>query len=634
LRSRPLRTLVLCALLAVAGGWCALRIFSSDARGGRAAASAGSAEIAERPPAVLETPAAVEREALEPEEAPVPVPQLPEEAGGHSGGLDGPVHELDWFARIVDGQSGAPLAGVRVVRIDGDAFDPFDEPGAFADAPSDASGSVRLRFPSQGTFFARAELAGHSTAYAQLEPGHGSPSASFTLLLFRAAALELHATDLGGVPRADLRFRVTHKTINLLQRGFAVRFDESVLETRTDALGTAVLEDLPANVAITARLFDVDELLREERELRLEPGERRTLEWSFGTGCTLEGLALESDGSPAADVHIWLLPDDGDLNVGDRRSGDVIASTRSAADGSFAFEGVGAGSWYVCAQPALSEIAALAVPVLVLPEQERAAVTLTCWRGLYVSGRVLGPGDEVTERSHVFGILVGSTGGRFVVDAETEGGEFSLGPLPPGSYNVRATCFGGPFSDAAIVTAVAGTEDVLLRLGHGASLEVEVLDGRGNPAPGTMVWVLADDGGVAGTIGMVTDAEGKAGLDGRRPGVYTLSASSPAGEFVRVRDVQLVPGATTPIELRMVPSARLRLRVPPERARGLSVRVLQDGHPIAFGLLGGDPLVTVPPGELELELARWGDEAVIERHRVLAVLGEEIEVVFEGEAPR
>jgi hypothetical protein len=639
--SRPLRTLVLCALLAVAGGWCALRMFSSDGRGGRAAASVGSAELAERPPAVLETPAPVEREALEPEAAPEPAPECQEtEIVVPSGGDDSPAGELDWFARIVDGQSSAPLAGVRVARIDGNPFHSFDEPSAFADAPSDASGRVRLRFPSHGTFFARAELAAHSTVYAQLEPGHGSPSASFTLLLFRAAALELHASDLGGVARADLRFRVTNKVWNFQQGGFVfVRFDDSVLETRTDALGTAVLEDLPANVPLTMQLHEGEELVREERELRLEPGERRVLEWTFGAGCRIEGLALESDGRPAADVVVWLLPDDGNLNVGLHRQGEVVGQTKSGADGSFVFHDVGAGSWYACTrppgrEPSPSEFAALAVPVVVLPEQERAAVTLTCWRELYVRGRVLGPDGEAAE-GFVFGILVDSTGARFAEGATAQEGKFSLGPLPPGSYEVRASNYSGPLSDSEAVTVEAGAEDVVLRLVCGASVAVTVFDARGNPAQSTRLWVLEQGEAGSSPIGIMTEADGKASVDGRRPGAYTFSASTPVGEFARVSDVQLVPGAApTTVELRMEPAARLRIRLPPERARGVYVRLLQDGRAIAYGFINGDSLVTVPPGVIEVELTHFGGEAVIERRRVLAVLGQETEVVFEGEAPR
>jgi hypothetical protein len=644
LRSRPLRTLVLCALLAVAGGWCALRIFSSDARGGRAVATASSAELVERPPAVLEAPAAVEREALEPEAAPEPAPESQEtEVVVHSGGHDGSAVEIDWFARIVDGESGAPLAGVRVARIDGG---PFGEPGAFADAPSDASGSVRLRFPSRGRSFARAELAGHSTAYAQLETGHGSPATSATLLLFRAAALELHATDLRGITHADLRLMVTYETRNLLQSGFGfVGRDDPELETRTDALGTAVLEDLPANVPIAARLFDEDELLREEHGLRLEPGERRILEWTFGTGCRIEGLALESDGRPAADVVVWLLPDDGDLNVVPQRKDEMVARTKSHADGSFVFHDVGAGSWYVCARPPergddpapearALRIAPLAVPLAVLPEQERASVTLTCWRGLYVGGRVLGPDGSAADGCYVSGLFVVPRGARFVVYGTAHGGEFSLGPLVPGSYEVRASSTGGAFSDSEPVTVEAGTEDIVLRLGSGASVTVEVRDARGNPATDTMVWVLAQEGGDEGSIGIMTDGGGQASIDGRPPGAYTFSASTAAGEFGVVHDIALVAAEPTRVQLHLEPAARLRIRVPPERARGISVRLLRDGRHIAYAMLGGDPLVSVPPGEIEVEVSHWGGEAVIERRRVLAVLGEEIEVVFEEEGPR
>lgn len=257
-------------------------------------------------------------------------------------------------------------------------------------------------------------------------------------------------------------------------------------------------------------------------------------------------------------------------------------------------------------------------------------MTLTCWRGLYIRGTVVDPAGEPVD-----GAFVTAAGqGIFVYD-NAAGGSFSTGPLAPGSYAVRASNFGGGFADAEAVNVRTGAEDLFLELRRGARVSVTVLDSRAVPASNVMVWALAER--AEDSMGTFTNAEGKAQFDGRLPGPYTFSASTPAGEFAMARVVVLVPERDiVDVDLRLEPAARLRIRVVPSTEKGMGAVILVDGRPIEYGLLDENPVVVVPAGEVEVELIRWRESEleVLQRRTARAILGEETLVEFDLGASR
>jgi len=221
---------------------------------------------------------------------------------------------LVWHGRIVDGESGAPLSGAAVELV---AENPFTEPAVEPARLSDAAGSVQLAFASWESSYARIEHPGYASGFVHLGPGHEQPSASLTVLLFRAAALELTVSDKGTTPRTRLGASVSAEPWERIQGNQAYpQLKGSAWTVHPDARGRCVFEALPANIALTVEIFDgfsyAKQVLRSERALRLEPGERRELNWTVGSGCTVDGLVLEADGRPAAGVDVWLLPDEGD----------------------------------------------------------------------------------------------------------------------------------------------------------------------------------------------------------------------------------------------------------------------------------------------------------------------------------
>jgi hypothetical protein len=376
-------------------------------------------------------------------------------------------------------------------------------------------------------------------------------------------------------------------------------------------------------------------LRREERRLRLEPGERRRLEWTVSAPCTLTGRTLDADGNPAQGVTVWLVPDlDGvlqDFTVLGHAKENVAAKASSGPDGRFTLE-VGAGQWQIGPAPEqdharsvkgrLVDIAPAVTPLVIEPGQERAEVTLTCWCGLFLRGTVRDPEGKPVRSGYVTARGEDDSPMDMLAD-----GTFSIGPLVPGSYLVHVTSDDPELVDSEGRTVAAGTEHIEIVLGRGSSLSARVLDADGDPVADAQVWILS--GRKYGNRSR-TSAGGEVKFGNLPGGTFSISASTAAGEYALERVTLGTGNSPGPIELHLAPAARLRVDVQHGPETALQVVILQDGDPVGYMFLDESPVTALAPGEYELAL--WGKEEV-QRKRVRVDAGNETRVAFDL-APR
>jgi hypothetical protein len=545
--------------------------------------------------------------------------------------------DVAWFGRILDGTSQAPLADARVELVAGN---PFTDHSGRATAVSAADGIVALAFQSWRPIYARIELEGYAPGFVQLGRGHERPSSACPVRLLRAGTLELVVTDPGGLAREGLDVRVSADPWERIQgdTGGEV-FSAPPFEARTDVRGGCVLAGLPPDMPLSLEVLESGlSLRREERTLRFEPGEVRRLEWTVGGRCTLRGRTLDEDGGPAEGVSVWLIPD---LNgvLRDFTHDEVTAKARSGPDGDFTME-VAAGTWRIGLAPEQSgarsasgplvDIACAMTTVVIAPAQSSAEVTLTCWHGLFLSGVVLDPEGARVSAGHV---SVWDEAMSRSLMADLKDGAFSIGPLAAGSYRVRAVSDDPTLSDLEPHLVAAGTTGIEIVLRRGSGLSVRVLDARGDPAAGQLVWILSAAGGKYGNR-IRSDASGRVKFDSLPPGTFSLSTSTAAGEFALERGVTLGAGsAPRELELRLVPARRVRIEVQHGPHTPLQDVIFLDGDPIAVMFLDESPVTALAPGEYEIEL--WGDsDKALQRQRVRVTPDGETRAVFDLAAPR
>jgi len=522
-----------------------------------------------------------------------------------------------WFGRVVDGAGGAPLPGASALRTDDD---PFRSSGDERVA-CDADGRLALPFRSYEASYARIEHPGYAPALVRLARGHEEAARACIVRLWRPPALAALVLGADGAPRAGVELELSAPAARLILEARAHEGGKPSWQARTDRDGRCELMELPPGVALTLTLsLDGQVLRREERALRLAPGEVREETLTVGTGCTVRGRALDAGGHPASGVRLWLVSDGERLALDPYRERELLRTTRTRADGGFELADVPAGSWALGPAPGqeLSELgtvfqvevveaadsrsfAPAATALAIAPGQREAELTLVLQPPLTIRGRVVGPADEAVEFSYVV-----ATQGALHVDDNAQDGRFSLGPLPPGAYRLSANNFGGRFADCETVTVEAGKQDVVLRLRPAGSLRVRVTDAAGRPAGDTRVSALHEASGAFVTTW--TEDDGSACFDGLLPGAYSLSASTPAGECARAVDLAVaVQGAPSEATLRLTRGARLTLRLPVAVPRNTWARLTLDGRLWELVRLEDEDELVVAPGTLEIELSDWRD---------------------------
>lgn len=199
-------------------------------------------------------------------------------------------------------------------------------------------------------------------------------------------------------------------------------------------------------------------------------------------------------------------------------------------------------------------------------------------RAARISGRVVDPAGAPAGGARLVAWLSGESperpeslrpclreAGFASADAE---GRFTLEPLPPGWWSIRASATGWlpAEMERRKVRGDEHLEGVEIVLGQGAAVSGRVLSPDGSPVAGAQVQVLGDRSGPEALSG----ADGAYRLEGVATGERTVEATHPEYEFAG-RTFDVVPGEN-----------RLDLKLERDRRREIRGRILgQAGAPVA-----------------------------------------------------
>jgi hypothetical protein len=536
------------------------------------------------------------------------------------------VTEADrvFHARLVDAQTAAPIAGARI-RIEG---------AESASVESDAEGRFQLSTRSWIDLWARIDTPGYSWRVASISAGHESQARALVLELQRAGTLEVRvrAADL---PLVDASVTVSTDAYNMQvpQRIGAFYFGGSeppVWRAKTGVDGVARFEELPSGAPLNVRIDARERSRVEPTPVTLTPGETSRVEVAFDLGARVVGRVETTAGRPLAEVEIWRLVADYRLNSRLLESYEKpVEAARSDSYGSFAFDSVPAGAWWVGVAPKQSpssvQLAPLAMLVDVTPMAGVIEVVLRTDEGLRITGVTLDP-DGQPAQSLIFAQRLGLE--LFAYENGSPDGRFSIGPLPAGDYELSAGGAGFKHARSEKVVAAAGTNGVELRLRAGASLVVRVTRLDGGPVDGELR-VCGAGPEISGVLTGLRN--GVSRVDGLSPGRCAVLIQTSDGHVAVRTGIDLRAGLG-PVEVNLAPNPGAKLSLRRASSKELTHYELRSGgERFARGVLASDATETlaVPAGELELRALTPEGDALSSRRFTLAP-GEKRELELGG----
>jgi hypothetical protein len=535
-----------------------------------------------------------------------------------------PVGGLHYFGRVL-GEGGAPVAGARIALSVSS-----DEPRARH--ATDAAGLFELvvgkREPEEPLEL-RIEAPGLAVALGRVEPGHDTPERAQVFRLRPSATLVGRVLDGLGRP-------LTGRVVVVRAPGGALRqprpsktsFEHQDVEpwvAESDGGGAYRLDDLPARTALRAEAPREEGLRPEVHDLVLCPGEVRYLDFVLENPVSLSLLVLDPEGEPLPGLELRAerasSPESGCFS----NAGFVVVRTDD--HGWCRTERAVPGLWRIGPlRDARTDLAPWGERIEVQPVPASQSAVLRLPRGLYLRGRVEGPGGAPAKRATVS--VRSEPCDRERVEHAVRDGTFEIGPLVAGEYLLEARARSGLLGGGE-VRAPAGAQGIVLRLPRSSgSIHGEVFAG-GSPAEQAVVRILPGTGRPA--CERWTSEEGRFAFKRLPPGLYDLFATDGKGGWGQALDLAPGPGSGPPARIELAPAATVRVVYVGE-ARLATVRALRGERVVASDEVasGLDGILWVPPGTLTIELLMQdgGSTSLGTSRRVVARLDEEVEVTF------
>ncbi len=499
----------------------------------------------------------------------------------------GPIRQLDLVlrrpatitGRVVAG--GTPVANARIGMLYrraeglGGALDPFALDGL---ATTDAQGTFTLTQLAPGS--ARVLVQADAFALAEsreLRLGDGQQLRDLTIDLAPSARATARVVDTDGEPLVGVMLALV---------GGSMR----EVRARTDAQGSATFSQLPPGELTL--IADAPGFRQERVALTAVAAEPVEVDVVMERAAGLFGRVVTPEGQPPSSATVI-------VQDGER----FVRAITTDAQGNFQWDPQGPGSFTLSAQ------APTHGPSPTSPATPGSAVTLTLAPGGRILGRVV---DERGQPLAAYSLNVedlrvegrGMFGPRAhpAQQITRADGAFTMGPLRPGTYYLRAAPDSMAPASSGPIEVFAGrdTSGVTLRVSAGVALTGTVRDPRGAPLAGASValMVLAQNSVAKSTL---TDAQGRYKLEGVGPGRQTIRVSKEGfmTELASGVDVPLRAEARRDVTLTASsPDAQFSFHgigaTLGQDPRGPVIRDVMEGSPAStYGLRAGDVILSV-----------------------------------------
>ena len=321
------------------------------------------------------------------------------------------------------------------------------------------------------------------------------------------------ASDVGIVmrPAGMLRGRVIDRLTGKPINEFQVNNENSYAGPQPGADGRFTLTGLAAgnyDITVAAEGYAP----RTVRDIRVEDGiETEQFLFDLVRGTTIVFFVTSAlDRTPVSGARIG--PPRGWFDDEDE---DAKNATTTGEDGTCSFEHVAEGSYDFVVRH--SDFADRAVTISVSEQDKRKEVDVALDKGLTLHGRVVTRGEQVPiggaevrlfEQGHFHATSITTTNGD---------GAFSFAAVAPGRHTIQAGHAGYAFAALEQSFDRAFNEELLIELGLGIHLVVEVSNPDGSSHQGAGIMIFGPD--VAGE-GDLTDENGRYVLEDCAPGRY------------------------------------------------------------------------------------------------------------------
>jgi len=342
----------------------------------------------------------------------------------------------------------------------------------------------------------------------------------------------------------------------------------------------------------------------------------------------LSATLVDGDQAHLPDTEVWLVPSTWDVPhfFTSYDEGQAVKTTTDL-DGRFSFAGVADGVWLVGPGRG-GRCAPRASVVHVTHGEADLPEFLEAYGNLHIGGHVYGPSGLPFQGADVEAESDRETGLIYTV-SDTDG-FFSIGPLPPGEYVLRASSMNGQYKFSEQVTAQAGENDLVFHLQLGGSIQGVVRGGSGAPYAGEATITPVDpDHPARFFMSVELEDAGEFHFGEVEPGTYGVFVRTSSGETALRHALVVEPEArASAVELEVAQGARLHVRnVSQESA--VTFLVTSQGAAVAWGRIrpGAESTQVVPVGTVETTFYDGTSDSPEVRELTLEP-GEEREVVF------